>query len=1049
MSMNTQNTSETYNASSDLTDSQMKIWSGQLMNPDKPLYNMAFTFKIKGEINVARFKEAFQRVVDEYDVLRVTIGIENNLPKQHFRPSLKSTLKYMDLSRSSFPENYVKASIEEDKKRIFEPGEILYKTALFKLESNLYIWYINQHHLITDGWSVAQLYKKMSLYYQQLVDGMAIEDADIPTYESHSNLSVQEASSSAASFWKKRLDVFNGLPALYGNKNLTNSSDSTRYTFTLGKERTERLKEFCTDPDIKAWTVDLALNNVFLAAISILIHKVSGQEQFAVGVPSHYRFNPKSKETLGLYMGLLPVFTSISSTDSLLAAFHKTRDESFEVLKNSSNARPSAELLKTFNAVLNFIPQQFSDFAGFPMSSEWVHPEHHDAGHHLRLQIQDFDNQGDLKLQFDLNNEVFDPTLADRLPQQFIKILDAFIESKNLLIEDLDIITKEEEELFRKWNSTNVSIPESQTLISSFEEQVERTPTQTALLFEGEDMSYREFNQQVNRLAHYLVAQGINSDEIVAVSLERSFEMMICIYAVLKTGAAYLPIDTKNPEKRTELLLADANCNFFLTDRNFDSRDRNVFNTASLFQGLNSYPDSNPNLEISPKDLAYVIYTSGSTGTPKGVKCHHRGIVNRLLWMNERYALTHSDTVAQKTPITFDVSLWELFWPLQVGARLVIAKPEDHKDSAELIRLINTYDMTTIHFVPSMLNAFLRDAGAKTCMSLRQVFSSGEALSKSVVDQFHNSLTAELYNLYGPTETSVDVTAWHCKKEDESTSIPIGNAVANTQLYVLDEKLKQVPIGTPGELYIGGEQVAYGYLNNEELTQERFITDHFSDRPKAHLYKTGDLVRYRKDGALEYLGRQDYQVKLRGFRIELGEIEARMVQHSDVQQAVVIKQEGEDDLAYLVAYYTGALVEENQMRSLLAQTLPYYMTPSFFQYIEEFELTSSGKIDRKKLPKHHISATDFSDQYRAPETQLEEMVTEVWEEILQVERIGVKDNFTQIGGDSLKALVITSRLKEMLDLDLSVHLVFSHSNIAAYSQYLEERILEVMTQEEI
>ena len=602
-----------------------------------------------------------------------------------------------------------------------------------------------------------------------------------------------------------------------------------------------------------------------------------------------------------------------------------------------------------------------------------------------------------------------------------------------------------------QWNDTSKALSVDETLLTSFEAHAKASPNKIALTFGDQEMSYAVLDQKANQLANYLIHSGVEAQDVVGVQVDRSFEMIIAVYAALKAGAAYLPIDTQSPFERTKFLLSDANVKALITQNRQDETvelNTSLINVDQLESILAEFPTIRPQASLNPEDIAYVIYTSGSTGQPKGVKCHHRGICNRLSWMNDKYPLDSSDAVLQKTPITFDVSVWELFWPLQIGVKLIIEKPEGHKDSSQLINTIKKHRVTTIHFVPSMLNAFLNDPKATECKSLKQVFSSGEVLPKATVTKFHVSLPAELYNLYGPTEACVDVTAWHCKRGDESLVIPIGFVVDNTQLHVLDNALQQVPIGTPGELYIAGAQVAKGYLNNEALTKERFVSNPFSEHTEAKMYRTGDIVKYKENGALEYLGRQDSQIKLRGFRIELGEIESLMVSHDQIEQAIVTKVNQDENASYLVAYYSGQLLEDAQLKSFLGQHLPDYMIPSFFIKINAFELNSNGKVDRKKLPAHHLDKVTTLDPHQTPASQLEKIIAEVWEDILKVKNLGVNDNFIHLGGDSLKALIITSRLKEVFELDLSVHLIFSHPSVATYANYVEELIIEIMSKED-
>jgi amino acid adenylation domain-containing protein len=446
----------------------------------------------------------------------------------------------------------------------------------------------------------------------------------------------------------------------------------------------------------------------------------------------------------------------------------------------------------------------------------------------------------------------------------------------------------------------------------------------------------------------------------------------------------------------------------------------------------------NPTSEVNGENLAYVIYTSGSTGTPKGVMNHHRGILNRLLWMQDEYQLSASDRVLQKTPFSFDVSVWEFFWPLLTGARLIVAHPGGHMDSAYLVQLIVDHGITTLHFVPSMLQIFLMERDVERCSSLKRVICSGEALPYDLQQRFFQRLNAELYNLYGPTEAAVDVSYWHCRQESNLRIVPIGRPVTNTQLYILDVNMRPVPIGVPGELYIGGIQVARGYLNREELTAQKFIPDPFSENPKARLYKTGDLVRFLSDGNIEFLGRIDFQVKIRGFRIELGEIEAVLGQHSSVREVVVLAREDIPGEKRLVAYVVPTSQSElriSKLREFLLKKLPDYMVPAAFILLQALPLTPNGKIDRRSLQPPQWESQSEMD-FVAPRKELEKVVAGIWKELLQVRKVGIDDSFFELGGHSLLLVQAHQRILEVADRELSLTDMFRYPTIRTLVQYL-------------
>jgi amino acid adenylation domain-containing protein len=447
----------------------------------------------------------------------------------------------------------------------------------------------------------------------------------------------------------------------------------------------------------------------------------------------------------------------------------------------------------------------------------------------------------------------------------------------------------------------------------------------------------------------------------------------------------------------------------------------------------------NPHCAVNGENLAYVIYTSGSTGQPKGAMNTHKGICNRLLWMQEEYHLSKADRVLQKTPFTFDVSVWELFWPLLTGARLVVARPGGHRDSSYLVEVINQQKITTLHFVPSMLQLFLDDRDVESCSSLKRVICSGEALTGALQDRFFAKLGAELHNLYGPTEAAVDVTYWSCQRDSTRPTVPIGRPIANTQIYILDVHLQPVPVGVAGELHIGGTGLARGYLNRPDLTNEKFIADPFRKEPNARLYKTGDLARYLPDGTIDYLGRIDHQVKIRGFRIELGEIESILSLHPQVRETAVVVREEMPGEKLLVAYVVSSekpTPKESELRAFLRQKLPEYMVPSAFVELKSLPVTANGKLDRSALPRHDPHASLAKEHFFPPRTVIEKTLASVWTEVLKREPIGIHDHFFDLGGHSLLLAQVHRRLRGKLKREISLVELFEYPTIAALAQHI-------------
>ena len=610
------------------------------------------------------------------------------------------------------------------------------------------------------------------------------------------------------------------------------------------------------------------------------------------------------------------------------------------------------------------------------------------------------------------------------------------------------------------WNDTGVNFPFT-TLHTLIERQMDRTPDRCAVKFEQHTLSYAELDRRANQLAHFLLAHGVQPDTLVGICMERSLEMVIALVAVLKAGAAYLPIDPDYPLERLTFMLDDAQLPILLTQSHLVARlplgDTPRLALDAEWETVAAYAETRPNLPLTPDHLAYTIYTSGSTGNPKGAMNTHRGIVNRLLWMQNQYGLTEDDTVLQKTPFSFDVSVWEFFWPLLTGARMVLAKPNGHRDSSYLVQLIENESITVIHFVPSMLQLFLTDREVSRCRSLRHVICSGEALSLTLQTRFFEQLSAELHNLYGPTEAAVDVSYWRCRPDQHQHTVPIGKPVANTQLYILDEAMNPVPLGAEGELYIGGVQVARGYWNRPKLSAERFLPDPFfhqvvpaayhAQNPHPQLYKTGDLARYLSDGNIDFLGRIDHQVKLRGFRIELGEIEVTLEKHPSIHEACVMMREDKPGDQRLVAYLVQkpeAVATQQTLQTWLGRFLPDYMVPSAFVTLPHLPLSPNGKRDRKALPAPNQNRPALDTQYAPPRNPLESYLVELWQDILNLDQVGIDDRFFDLGGSSLQGAQFINRLKDALGEFIYIVTLFAAPTIAEYAQLLRRDYQEAI-----
>ncbi|WP_157783174.1 amino acid adenylation domain-containing protein, partial [Pseudomonas syringae] len=602
-----------------------------------------------------------------------------------------------------------------------------------------------------------------------------------------------------------------------------------------------------------------------------------------------------------------------------------------------------------------------------------------------------------LSMRFSYARQSFSEQHMAQLSAHLRQVLQALARDPQAAIGELALLDDhEQQQIVRDWNATAAEFPGEHCLHSLIEAQVLATPDAPALIFAAEQLSYAQLNARANQLAHRLREAGVGPDVLVGICVERSLELVIGLLAIIKAGGAYVPLDPDYPEDRLAYMMQDSGIGLLLTQTSLLERLPVPEQVQSICldqdgDWLAGYSTANPINLSHPQNLAYVIYTSGSTGKPKGAGNSHRALVNRLHWMQKAYALDGRDTVLQKTPFSFDVSVWEFFWPLLTGARLAVALPGDHRDPERLVQTIRQHQVTTLHFVPSMLQAFLTHPQVESCNSLRRVVCSGEALPAELAGQVLKRLPqAGLFNLYGPTEAAIDVTHWTCTTDD-MLSVPIGRPIDNLKTHILDDGLLPAAEGVAAELYLGGVGLARGYHNRAALTAERFVPDPF-DEQGGRLYRTGDLARYRDEGVIEYAGRIDHQVKIRGLRIELGEIEARLHEHAGVREANVIDIDGPSG-KQLVAYLVLTDVDRDPdvlreaLKTHLKAHVPDYMVPTYFVFIDVMPLTANGKLDRRALPKPDVSQSQQG--YVAPRTEFEQRLAALWEQVLQVERVGL------------------------------------------------------------
>jgi amino acid adenylation domain-containing protein len=789
------------------------------------------------------------------------------------------------------------------------------------------------------------------------------------------------------------------------------------------------------------------------AAFQVLLQRYSGQDDILIGTPATSSSRSDRGSLRDFSVDTLALRTDLSGKPSFLALLARVRevtlgayahqdlpfDKLVEALSlpRGRSRNPLFQVMFIVRGVAND-KLQFNEIA-----PELLKTHSETAQFDLILDLSETPQgwEGSLGYAADL----FEAATITRLIGHFRTLLEGIVARPEARLSELPLLTEaERRQLLEEWNDTQAGYPKDKCIHQLFEAQVARTPDAIALVFKDQRLSYQSLNRKANQLARYLKTLGVGPDTLVAVNMDRSIDLVISLLAIIKAGGAYVPIDPTYPPQRLTFMLDDTKAQVILTHSSlatqFQDYPSQLVCLDKFWINLNQENTENLRCNTSSNNLVYVIYTSGSTGQPKGVMVPHKALVNHMSWMQDVFPLAHNDKVLQKTPFGFDASVWEFFAPIISGAQLVLAEPEMHKDASMLVRAIKEQAITVVQFVPSILDILKDCPELCECTNLKRVFCGGEALNNNLLQSLFAKFDISICNLYGPTEACIDATYWHCNKNFNSSVVPIGRPIYNTEIYILDPNLQPVPIGVIGEIYIGGDGLARGYLNRPELTAEKFISHSFNKDRQTRLYKTGDLARYLPDGTIEFLGRIDSQVKIRGFRIELGEIESVLELHPQIRDGAVGVYEpipGDKRLvAYLVAHGDAAPAL-SELQDFLKPQLPEFMIPSAFVFLDELPLTPNGKLDRNALPMPDMNRQELDVDFIAPRSQVEKELAEIWCDVLRINRAGIHDNFFDLGGQSLLATQVITRVSGQLSVEIPLATLFEMPTIADLAKLIE------------
>lgn len=991
-----------------LTNAQKSIWHIVKFYPNTTYVNLAIRVRIRECVDYELLNRAINIVISDNDSMRTRIVESGKEPEQYFAEYKENQFEFLDFSYPKGLEHLNRWEKTKSCERIILLDSDLLDIVMIKISDNEGAFFLKIHHIAADTWSLTLLVRQILQNYCKLRDNEELISEERPSYKDYiqaeNELYRSDRFSKHKVFWN---DLFSTVPEFtsFNSGRVQKHMTAERKSYILQRSLTVRISEYSHLHNVSPFCI-------FFTVLSMCIWKITSRTDLVIGTSILNRSGVKDKNTMGMFVNTIPFRVSLKPYDDyestvngisrLWKSLLKHQRYSYDlILKNFRETHGVGD--KLFDVSLSFQNAKF-EVHNIDYNVEWL--SYDSEVNSLTIHINDREDLGNYIIDYVYLTDIFSDAEISRLHKYFSTMLDNALSNPYLRLTDIKILSPEQEhDLLLKFNDTKYNYPQEETIVSLFEKQVSLTPEKVAVIFENTTVTYQELNNRSNQLARFLRTKGVKRGFIVGLLVDRSVEMIIATLAVLKAGGAYLPVDSTYPEERIDYMLKSSNCQLLLTytmNKNVSLNFKpNIFDFKD--QGL--YEESTANLKDvpMPNDLAYVIYTSGSTGTPKGVMIEHKSL-NNLIHSFSNIFNRCNITVLAISAFSFDMFFVETIFPLAKGMRVILANQQEASVPYLLLNLIDKYKVNFLQTTPSRMKLILNDSNAYKVGCLTEIIIGGEIFPELLLSEIKRVTNAKIFNGYGPTETSICVTI---KNLSEQGPITIGKPLANTQIYILDENLNPVPIGVKGEIFISGDGLARGYINNEGLTRERFLPNPYV--PGSKMYKTGDLARWLDNGEIEYIGRNDNQVKIRGLRIELGEIENCLVKHGLIKEAVVLCNEDNNKKKYLCAYLTeSGKVSSSALREYLSRVLPDYMIPGHFIVLESLPLTPNGKVDRNALPKPDQGEHVLT--YVPPRNALEQELAKRWEEALELTRVGIDDNFFALGGDSLTVLEIISGL---------------------------------------
>lgn len=1054
----------TTNSALPLANAQKRLWFLNELEPGNPAYNMSIGFNVTGKLNLEALTRALNYLLQRHESLRTVIVESNGHPFQFIKEFEPVNLKFSDLSVENLPgkEAAAKELLREAIRKPFDlSAGPLIRHLVVKLADEHYLMMFCLHHIICDGWSIGVFTRELAHLYLSYISENDTEMPELPIQ--YADFAVwQDGELNKAElnkqidYWKKKLGNNPASLKLPYDRPLPNelTYKGEHKSFSISEEIISELNKMCRRNGVTMFML-------MLTAWKILFMRYGDQDEIVVGIPVAGRSLQGTEGLIGMFVNTLVLRTFLSSSMTFEEALAEVKkgcleayahqDLPFETLVSALKPTRDLSRVPLFEVMFNWLnfyenPEEIARSTNILSNAglrlEQMSVENNFTKFDISLILSEGENGLSGVVEF--NTMLFDRMTIERMLSNFETLLSSVLKYGDHKIAKLPIVSEQEAAQISEYSQNPTEKIENQFLVHQyFEKQADKNPHHTAVVFRNESLTYAELEEKSNQLAHFLIAKGIGVEKNVGICVERSLEMVVGVLGIAKTGAAYVPLDPEYPAERLKYMMADSKAEMLLTASDlagiFDYQSDFIIDLNRVNSEILNQPKTRPETEAQSDNLFYIIYTSGSTGNPKGSMNIHRGISNRLAWMQNHYLFDESDRILQMSSFSFDFSNWEIFGTLAAGAALIIPEPEAQRDFDYVAKLVQEQNVTVAHFVPSQLRLFLESETAENCRSLKRIFCGGEELTKQLVEKCRSKLNADLYNQYGPTETSIDVTFWDCPQDFAETAVPIGQPNANNRIYILDNFGVPVPIGSVGEIHIGGEAVGRGYTGKPFETAERFLPDPFSQKIGDRMYKTGDLGKFNNKGLIEYRGRADYQVKLRGFRIELGEIEKVLLDSPHIEEAVVTLSKphaGEEKLSAYVVPQKGVNITINELRELLAEKLPHYMIPSTFVMLEKLPLSANGKLDRQALPDPEKSNLDLGGDFQKPASEIEEKLSKVWAEVLGLEKVGISDNFFALGGDSILSIQIVVKAREY-GLNFNPRQLFKYQTISELAPFTD------------